>query len=738
MPLGDTILANICPSLIINLPIAKYAGYSFHTGIPFTGANRYNPATPVTFTRIIYAYYDAPGACNDDTIRLNIFITACPDIDDDNDGIPDYVELDNPVALQDADSDGIPNWNDASYGGFIDNNTDGFNDNFDPSADSDNDGIPNFIDPGFAGYVDSNGDGVNDNMDKDGDGIPNHLDLDSDNDGIPDTVESFGVDANGDGRIDNYADTDNDGLSQNVDGSNLGVAGSGVALGALDTDNDGIGNYLDKDSDNDGIPDNIEAFGTDNNNNGKQDSFTDTDGDGYCDSIDADVGNDGFAENSSAAILKTSADGNGDGRADSWPFKNMDSDSKPNPYDLDSDSDGILDVREAGFADANFDGRIDGPLNSDGWNIGVAGSGSLNLPNTDGTGRVNVYDIDSDDDGIPDNVEGLPTLSYLLPAGLDSDGDGIDNTYDNFFGFGGNGIQPVDSEGDTQPDYIDTNTDNDGIIDLYEGSDLNFNGIIDDGVALSGVDTDGDGLDDFFDANNSSVEGTSLYMGNGGSVSGDPSPGTIATVQHTVIAGGCATERDWRCIPYALSCDMITFKARLQNQLVNLDWTVLCRQEVDHFIVERSIDKTSFNNAVIISGKPTVNEAESYHTTDDISNITSDIIYYRLKTILQNGRTSTGNIIVVRRNNKSGIDVQVAPNPVKNIMQVIVNSNASSKTDIYIMDGNGKVIQKFTERLLPGGNTFIYNQAGNLPAGVYYLRLNIGDQVLIRKFSVLN
>lgn len=151
-----------------------------------------------------------------------------------------------------------------TYPGYVDNNFDGFNDNFDPGADSDSDGNPNFYDTDFPGWFDSNGDGVNDNMDKDLDGIPNNLDLDSDNDGIPDVVESFGVDANGDGRIDNYTDTDNDGLSQNVD-SPGGVAGSGMGLGALDTDGDGIPNYLDLDSDNDGIPDIIEAFGTDNN-----------------------------------------------------------------------------------------------------------------------------------------------------------------------------------------------------------------------------------------------------------------------------------------------------------------------------------------------------------------------------------------------------------------------------------------------------------------------------------------
>jgi hypothetical protein len=74
-----------------------------------------------------------------------VIITGCPDIDDDNDGIPDYVEFNNPLALQDHNGNGIPNWNDPLYPGYVDHNYDNVNDNFDFGADSDADGIPIFM-----------------------------------------------------------------------------------------------------------------------------------------------------------------------------------------------------------------------------------------------------------------------------------------------------------------------------------------------------------------------------------------------------------------------------------------------------------------------------------------------------------------------------------------------------------------------------------------------------------------
>lgn len=743
MPLQDTILTNTCPSLTVRIPIARYAGYVFHTAMPFTVANTYDPRVPVTTTRLIYAYYNGPGSC-DDTIRINIFITGCPDIDDDDDGLPDYLEFNTSVAIADQDMDGIPNWADPTPGApilWVDNNIDGSNDWYDPAADADNDGVLNFYDTDFPGYVDSNGDGVNDNMDKDLDGLPNNFDIDSDNDGIPDTVESFGVDTNGDGRIDNYSDPDNDGLSQNVDASGVGanyIRGSGLGLGAIDTDGDGLPNYLDLDSDNDGIPDIIEALGSDPSNDGKISLTVDVDGDGLLDALDGDVGNDLIAENSANALLRTGSDINNDGRTDSWPFKNMDGDSKPNAYDLDSDGDGITDVKEANFTDADWNGRIDGSINTDGWNTGIAGAGSLTLPNTDGVGRVNVYDIDADDDGIPDNVEGLTTIGYLLPAYADSDGDGIDNSYDNFNGFGGDGIHPCDTDADTVPDYLDSDTDGDGTIDRVEGNDLNFNSTPDDLVTLTGLDTDGDGLDNRFDNDNASTKATSRYMGNGGTTSGENPPGSTTTVQRSPLSTwGCPFERDWRCVFYVLNCDIITVKASLQQEETRLNWTVLCDQEVDYFIVERSTDRVNFSDVARVEGRATVNAMEHYASNDNVSMLPSGFIYYRLRTVLRNGKAKQGNIIVVKKDGRNEYNVQILPNPVREQLQVLVSSPLQVEAEIQVIDGNGKRIQQYKEMAMPGVNSYTYRQVASLPVGIYYMRLKLGNTIINKKFSVI-
>ncbi len=634
----------------------------------------------------------------------SFFLVAGCDIDDDDDGIPDTVE-----------SGGV-----------------------DPMDDDDLDHIPNYRDTDYPGFIDSNGDGINDIFDWDLDGVINELDLDSDNDGIPDVVEAGGVDADGDGKIDNYTDVDNDGFSQNVDANITGKDLSGNGLGLPDLDGDGVPNFLDLDSDHDGIPDVVEVYGTDLNNDGNTDGYTDTDHDGLSDGVDGDVGNDGITENFTGALLKTGSDPDNNGRANTYPYTNMDADSKANPYDLDCDGDGITDVREAGFLDGDWNGQVDGAINSKGRNILLAVLGSLTIPDTDATGQTNPFDIDSDDDGIPDNIEGMVTLGYLLPANADSDADGIDNSYDNYSGSGGDGIHPVDTDGDSIPDYLDIDTDGDGLIDRIEGNDLNLNGLPDDLVTLTGNDTDGDGLDDRFDNTNLSAKATSARMGNGGTITGDPTPGSVTTVQHTNMTFGCATERDWRCLPYILSCEIIRFKAAMNEQLVQLDWTAYCRQEVSYFVIERSTDQSLFEAVQQVKGRAVLNEAEAYTVNDLVTGITAPVIYYRLRSVMRSGRTVISPVIAVRQSAGNHNSVKILPNPVKDQLQLSVTTVQNSQADIMIMDAGNRLLFRFTAQLRQGSNTLQYPEIANLPGGVYFLRIRMNETMIVMKFNKLN
>ena len=130
----------------------------------------------------------------------------------------------------------------------------------------------------------------------------------------------------------------------------------------------------------------------------------------------------------------------------------LDGDGVINSMDLDADNDGIPDLVEAGGTDSNNDGEVDYPTPGDATSMtdvdndglmdalddqdsGAGGSEvtsgtALAMTNTDGAGNPDYLDIDADDDGIVDNTEAQSTSGYVAPSGTDTDGDGLDDAYD--------------------------------------------------------------------------------------------------------------------------------------------------------------------------------------------------------------------------------------------------------------------------------------------------------------------
>ena len=108
-----------------------------------------------------------------------------------------------------------------------------------------------------------------------------------------------------------------------------------------------------------------------------------------------------------------------------------------------------------------------------------------NCEDTDSDTIADYLDIDSDDDGIPDNVEAQSTLEYLAPTGLVNTLTGV---YPNYT----SGLTLIDTDSDGIYDFRDPDSDADGTPDIEE------NGMAD----IAGAsDTDSDGLKDIFETN---------------------------------------------------------------------------------------------------------------------------------------------------------------------------------------------------------------------------------------------
>ncbi len=218
--------------------------------------------------------------------------------------------------------------------------------------------------------------------------------------------------------------------TENPNGDNDGDTIKNADDGSADADGDGKANLNDTDSDGDGWNDEVEA--------GDDDLDTppaDSDMDGTPDFLDEDSDQNG--------ILDANDDYGGD----------VDQDGKLNAVDPDDDGDGIVDSDE-----------LEGATTVD----------------TDGDGTPDYHDIDADNDGINDSVEGL----------ADTDGDGSPNFVDldsDNDGFTDQEEGTADAESDGTPNYLDLDSDNDGLPDTTEAQW---------GTDPTNADTDGDGDSD--------------------------------------------------------------------------------------------------------------------------------------------------------------------------------------------------------------------------------------------------
>ncbi|NRD24079.1 T9SS type A sorting domain-containing protein [Winogradskyella litoriviva] len=125
------------------------------------------------------------------------------------------------------------------------------------------------------------------------------------------------------------------------------------------------------------------------------------------------------------------------------------------------------------------------------------------LCDTDNDGVANIFDLDSDNDGIPDAVEagfgaytnGKGFISNLI----DSNNNGMQDATETQI--------PLDSDNDGIPNYIDLDSDNDGIFDVDESGAQNSN---DSNFQNGDGDSDGDGVGDGLDSDTTREKDTNF------------------------------------------------------------------------------------------------------------------------------------------------------------------------------------------------------------------------------------
>lgn len=668
-PTLSPILATICSGQKVTSKISLSQTdviYQFYNGASSSGGSvtgnggtisLKSAALSASTTLTIKAFKLSPAGCTTTLLAsVTVTVLAASACDKDGDAVNDLVDLD-------SDNDGIPNASEMAQAAI------------NPTGDMDVDGLYDYTDndgwshccianPGFPAWSDVDVNGINDLFDKGGDGVPDFLDVDSDNDGLTDCLEAGGTDADKNGVIDGFTDSNLDGLANSVD-----VTSGGTPLSLPDTDSDGIKNYNDLDSDNDGIPDLKENNGTDINNDGKIDTFVDSDGDGQADAVDPTAGGVGLT------------------------IANTDNAGNANYMDLDSDNDGIVDIREADISlpvdrDSNGDGKVDlmTDLNNDGL-ADIWVTSPLPMPDTNGDGLKDYVDNDSDGDGLKDYQEGFDD---------DNNGAALNDYITRGTATGKVAYANVDANGNGIPNFME-DTDTDGIPNFLDADNATYY-----------LDSDGDGLVDLFDVNSSGAGAAKPFPDK--NANGTPS---FRDLSEQII----------------LPIELISFYGEYKNNSNIIYWTTASEINNDYFTLEHSINGNPFHQLAKIEGAGTTDKKTSYQYVHKDPPLTFN--YYRLKQTDFDSKCKQFKTIYILSQPLHSDTCNIFIDADK---QITIEVFSASKSDVSIQVVNtfGNILLSQTQSLVEGSN-LIHPDDLKLAAGIYYIQVFIGEKKFSKK-----
>lgn len=175
----------------------------------------------------------------------------------------------------------------------------------------------------------------------------------------------------------------------------------------------------------------------------------------------------------------------------------------------------------------------------------------------------------------------------------------------------------------------------------------------------------------------------------------------------------------------ALPTEILVFDAYLQDDFVNLNWTMENKNSVEYFVIEKSLD----NNNFVEIGKKESNfysqNTNNYHFIDrELNNKT---LYYRLKIVNKDNNYNYSATRFVEIN-KHG-EIIIFPNPISDYLNISFY-NTVDKASISIIDYRGRLIY---EDVKNDGSNFESIDLSTLESGIYLLQVTTSTDSKIFK-----
>ena len=163
----------------------------------------------------------------------------------------------------------------------------------------------------------------------------------------------------------------------------------------------------------------------------------------------------------------------------------------------------------------------------------------------------------------------------------------------------------------------------------------------------------------------------------------------------------------------------------LNNNLVKISWITTMEINCKKYEVERSLDGKIFSVVATIAGNGNTSSEKNYASTDDVTTISSSIVYYRLKQIDNDGKSSYSKVLSVRLQKATSTNgFTVSPNPFSSYVNISIDWANNENTTVKVYSMSGREMVSKTIQMTKGTNYVAINELNALQAGSYIIKFN--------------
>ena len=182
-----------------------------------------------------------------------------------------------------------------------------------------------------------------------------------------------------------------------------------------------------------------------------------------------------------------------------------------------------------------------------------------------------------------------------------------------------------------------------------------------------------------------------------------------------------------------LAESLLHFILEPKDGTVKVRWSTSFKNEVDHFIIERSENGKDFTNIAKIDARKDTSDDDDYAFTDK-TKTDAPLVYYRIRQSFKNGKVVAHALSAIKFKTDKGLSIErVNPSPFDGTYDISYFLPKTGRVWMQVTDSKGKVINTESFEAPQGKNVYVFKDRNVLESGTYTFSLIFESKKISKK-----